>query len=220
MHFRDSRPPHEIKFQLERDLMILFRNETTEPRLVLVGGLKQGGATYGLRLSFDAALFWTNCYTLRVGAALATAPPGSDDNFGKSAESWFSLWTRHYKADKPPEPDEGSPDRYRRLVEQSLSAETDLIDVHTVQQEILGRMRKGAKFFTAHKEGGTTISFNGSRFMKAEYGESEMVRHFANEAEFLDFLANFYDWETSRSIFPNKVPECDKWKLILRLLQK
>jgi len=34
------------------------------------------------------------------------------------------------------------------------------------------------------------------------------------------FLRKFYDWETSRHVFPAKLAEFDVWKLILRLLRR
>jgi hypothetical protein len=79
-------------------------------------------------------------------------------------------------------------------------------------------MRQGATFSTAHKEGGTVISFRGGRFISADYGESEAVKTFGDEASFLVFLRQFYDWDTSSNVYPNKVSEFDAWKLMLRLL--
>ena len=39
------------------------------------------------------------------------------------------------------------------------------------------------------------------------------------EAEFLEALRKFYDWETSRNVYPEKVSDFVAWKLILRLLR-
>jgi hypothetical protein len=94
-----------------------------------------------------------------------------------------------------------------------------LMEVQSIQQEILSRMREGASFSTAHKEGGTTISFSQGRFVRADYGESSRREEFRDPNRFLAFLRQFYDWETSRNTHPNKVADVVAWRLILRLLQ-
>ena len=45
------------------------------------------------------------------------------------------------------------------------------------------------------------------------------MRNSVSEEEFLTALRRFYDLETSKNIYPNKVSEFDAWKLILRLLR-
>ena len=43
---------------------------------------------------------------------------------------------------------------------------------------------------------------------------------YATEADFLDALRKFYDWETSQNVYPEKVTELVAWKLMLRLMRK
>ena len=45
------------------------------------------------------------------------------------------------------------------------------------------------------------------------------LKNFDDEAAFLTFLREFYDWETSKGFYPDKAPEFEAWKLILRLLR-
>jgi len=40
------------------------------------------------------------------------------------------------------------------------------------------------------------------------------------DAEFLEALRRFYDWETSVNVYPEKVTDLVAWKLILRLLRR
>lgn len=40
-----------------------------------------------------------------------------------------------------------------------------------------------------------------------------------DEAEFLEALRKFYDWETSKNVYPEKVSDLVAWKLMLRLLR-
>ncbi len=41
-----------------------------------------------------------------------------------------------------------------------------------------------------------------------------------DSGEFLQFLRPFHDWETSKSVSPNKVPETEAWTRILGLLRE
>jgi hypothetical protein len=205
MHFQDTRPPHEVQFQLERDVLTLFRPEFTAGRLVFKGFTNSSAVPYHLELRFNAALPKVNLYTLRL-----TYPAGQRD----SAASWFRFWTRDFKSTYPPDPNVGSADLYRTRAEQAISVESHLTDIHAVQQEIVARMRKGGTYSTSHKEGGTNISLRGSKFLRADYGEWEQTETFTEEAKFFSFLRKFYDWQTQSAS-----SEFDKWKLILRLLR-
>ena len=39
------------------------------------------------------------------------------------------------------------------------------------------------------------------------------------EAKFLEALPKFYDWETSKNVYPEKVSDLVAWRLMLRLLR-
>ena len=80
-------------------------------------------------------------------------------------------------------------------------------------------MKAGGRFSTSHKEGGTNISWNGEQFVRSDHGDHPDHRTFASEAEFLQGLRMFYDWETSANVYPEKVSDLVAWKLILRLLR-
>ena len=218
VHFRDSRSPHEIKVQLERDLMTLFWPHWNGPQFSFKGEVKSGIPTR-FELRFDAAFSWINCYAFRVESSWTSLPAGRQGGNASSLASWFKFWTRDFKICEPTEPGEGSAERYRILVEQALSAESDLVDAGAVQQAILAALRGGASFSTAHKEGGTTIKARGRQFIRADYGESSHLETFDDETAFLTFLRKFYDWETSKGFYPDKAPEFEAWKLILRLLR-
>lgn len=220
IHFRDRRPPHEIQFALERELMTLLQTSVEDSHLTFRAAAKINSVPYRVLLRLEAALFLTNCYLLQFEAAendLSAAPPAAR---GKYLDGWLDLWTRNFIPKPAPEPGEGSAERARKLAEQSLAAEAHLTDVSAVQQAILAKLREGATYSTAHKEGGTNISFQGGHFVRADYGESSHVEKFPDEAAFLKFLRQFYDWETSRGTHPEKTSEYAAWKLILRLLQE
>ena len=119
----------------------------------------------------------------------------------------------------PPVAGAGSAATYQRLCEASLRAEVHLDTIPALQQAIVGAMKQGAFFSTSDKEGDTRISWRGGRFVRIRSGENPGHEEFASEDEFLIALRRFYDLETSKNIYPNKVSEFDAWKLILRLLR-
>ncbi|MBL8960384.1 MAG: hypothetical protein JNJ98_11065, partial [Gemmatimonadetes bacterium] len=56
LHFRDRRPPQEIQWQLERDLMELFTPVPDAPQYTLQATMKFGSLRYGFLLRYEAAL--------------------------------------------------------------------------------------------------------------------------------------------------------------------
>ncbi|MCC7144540.1 MAG: hypothetical protein IT349_20775 [Candidatus Eisenbacteria bacterium] len=218
IHFRDSRPPQEIQFLLERDLMALFAPVEDEPRLTLTATMPSGSLVYRFWLRFEAAMASTNAYSLRAELTHPVPVPMPSAELQPELDRWLSFWTRDFAAANPPAATEGSEDRYRQLVAQARSAETHLGDVPSIQQEIVRRMCAGCIFRTAHKEGGTEIRYWNGGWLRADYGEWSTRETFRDEAKFLRFLRQFYDWETSRNVAPNKLADYDAWKLILRLL--
>ena len=90
--------------------------------------------------------------------------------------------------------------------------------VSSIQQIIVERMKRGATFSTAHKEGGTILKWLDGRFIRSDYGENPDLIKFADETEFLKALRQFYDWDTSKALYPSKASDFDAWKLILRKL--
>jgi hypothetical protein len=219
LHFRDARPPQEIQFQFERALMTLMPPGIEAGKLVCRTNAKITGAQYSFLLTYEAVLPETNCYSLRVEASWADMPQTHHDYYRKTSRSWFDLWTHDFQRASPPSVDEGSAQRYRELCEAALNAEAGLNSIEAIQQAVVTAMKRGASFATAHKEGGTNIGWQNGRFVRSDYGESEERKEFAGEAEFLKFLRQFFDWETSRNIYPRKVSEFEAWKLIFRLLR-
>ncbi|MBK8612488.1 MAG: hypothetical protein IPN85_03200 [Flavobacteriales bacterium] len=219
LHFRDHRPPHEIQFVLERNLMTLFAASMEYDRLILRAVANVVGARYDVELRFEAAMPHQNCYSLQVETSWADAAATHHDYYRKTAGSWFGFWTRDLMPAEPPAADAGAPERYQAICLASLNAEAHLGTVTTIQQTIVAAMKAGGRFSTSHKEGGTNISWNGEHFVRSDYGDYPDHRTFATEAEFLQALRLFYDWETSANAYPEKVSDLVAWKLILRLLR-
>jgi hypothetical protein len=111
LHFRDHRPPHEIQFALERDLMTLFAASMQNDRLILTANAKVVGARYDFELRFEAAMLTQHCYSLRVETSWGEAPATHHDYYRKTAGSWFDHWTRDLKPADPPAADAGATER-------------------------------------------------------------------------------------------------------------
>jgi hypothetical protein len=218
LHFRDARPPNEILAALEHDLVKVFSPSTQDGRLAYSTQMKITGAQYQFELRFEAALLLTNCYSLRVDQAWGTSPANTHDYFRNSGDGWIKFWTRNFKLTEPVEPGEGSADRYAKIRDAALQAEAQLDSVPVIQQTIVAGMKRGATFCTAHKEGGSIFKWLDGQFIRSDYGDDPALTKFATETEFLKALHQFYDFETSRAVYPNKVSDFDAWKLILRQL--
>jgi hypothetical protein len=219
LHFRDARPPQEILPVMEENIVKVFSTSTKDGRLAYSAQAKINGAQYTFDLHFEAALPGVNCYSLRIEASWSAMPANSHEYFRKTAGGWIDFWTRSFQRGEPVKAGEGSVELYTRLCDEALQAEARLGSVPAIQQAIVAGMKRGSTFFTAHKEGGTILKWSDGCFIRSDYGESSELKKFADEAEFLKFLRQFYDWDTSRAVYPDKVPDLDAWKLILGKLR-
>src|SRR5580700_8128463 len=86
IHFRDPKPPHEIQFQLETELVTLFQPHRDGALLLFRGEAKSAGCPYWFELRFDAALLMTSCYTLRIDASWEKLPAEYSDYFRRTTE--------------------------------------------------------------------------------------------------------------------------------------
>ena len=219
LHFQDKRPPHEIQFALERDLMTLFVPTMESGRLIMRAQANVVGGRYFFELRFEVAMLLKNFYSLRVETSWADAAATHHDYYRKTSESWFSHWTSDFMPANPPRANAGSPARYRKLCDAALNAELHLDSVPAIQHTILAAMKRGARFTTSHKEGGTNISWTNGCFVRSDYGDYPDHKEFTDEAEFLKMLRQFCHWEVTRHAGNDQLPDFDFWKLILRRLQ-
>lgn len=218
--FHDVRPPEQVQAGLERHLMSPLTPDDAGERLRFHTAPKINGSPFTIDLSFDAAFPDRNRYTLRVETSWAGSHPANLDYARNSARGWFTFWTRDFAPHATNSSDPGSPELYRERRQQALAAEAELASIATIQRRILDGVRAGGEFSTSHKEGGTRILFRAGKFVSSSYGESNEVQAFQSDTEFLQYLRQFFDWETSRNVAPAKVPDPIAWRLILRLLRE
>ncbi len=219
LHFRDKRPPHEVQFALERELMSLFAAEVVDGRLHLRTTLVVVGAHYSVELCFEAALLLQNCYSLRVETSWADAAPTHHDYYRKTSDGWFNFWTRDLIPADLPAGDAGSPERYRTLCNEALGAEAHLDSVAAIQHAIVAGMKRGGRFGTSHKEGGTNIFWRAGKFVRSDYGDDPDLKEFTDDGEFLNMLRRFCDGDVTRNAGKARRSDFDAWKLIWRRMQ-
>ena len=218
VEFREARPPRDIRGALERQFMAPLPARMVDGALECRGAASVHGATCFITLRFVAAAPGANAYRLRLTLSWDGLPPEHHDYHRRTADSWFDLWTRDFKPAPPAAPARSQ--EYDRLAADALAEDTEPSRVEAVQRHVLQAMRDGATFSTAHKEGGTVISWRGGRFVRQDYGESEAREVFDDEVSFLAFLRRFFDWETRRGIPGGAPGESDRWRLIARLLRR
>jgi hypothetical protein len=216
LHFQDDRPPHEVKFALERELRVLFKTSMECDKLCMRAKATVVGAAYEFWLRFDAALPTCNGYSLTMDVSWADQASCNADYYRKTSASWFEFWTRDFLAASPPLAGEGSVQRYRQMCEEAFSAEQDLDSIAAVQGAIITAMKRGASFRTSHKEGGTNIYWKSNRFVRSDYGDYPDEKQFNEETEFLKMLRQFCHLDVTRNSGKEQLSEIDAWRLIMR----
>ncbi|MEZ4456654.1 MAG: hypothetical protein R2882_08920 [Gemmatimonadales bacterium] len=205
-----------MQFALERELMVLFTPDLTDGVLRFRARAEVVGAPYDLELSFVAALPNRNWYRFTMDVSWAEQAATHHDYFRKTSASWVSFWTRELTPAAPPRPDEGRGDRYRELAEAALEAEAHLDSVEAIQAAIVAGVRQGGRYATAHKEGGSNITWRGDCFVRSDYGEYPGTTTYPDAAAFLTMLRHFCFYDVTRNAGKQTLSEAAIWKLILR----
>lgn len=216
LHFRDKRPPQQVKSALEREVRTLFTPTIEHDRLCLRAKATVVGADYDFLLRFEAALLEYNCYSLRMNVSWAAEASSNDDYYRRTSGSWFAFWTGDFMAANAPLANEGSAQLYRQLCDETLNSEQQLDSVPAIQQVILAAVKRGAAFRTSHKEGGTNIYWKSGRYVRSDYGDYPDEQQFRDDTEFLKMLYQFCHGDVTRNSGKDQLSEIDTWRLILR----
>jgi hypothetical protein len=225
-YFWSSRPPFEVKFEIEKTIgLLLARDAAQTTHLTYSGSDNPPYIGREVQLSFEAALPKGNWYSLRVHAWVPRTWY-TEAEFRGNADKAFGHWVLNLQA--APSLgllDSATQDMYDRRVREAVEEEArlagqkeDMVPVVALKQEILSELRKGKSLRTAHHEGGTTICFDGKAFVRSDWGEEESLKVFGTEEEALDGIREFYDWESRKDSYPHRPPEQEVWKFIQREL--
>jgi hypothetical protein len=219
IRFTDARSPHQMRCALERDHMLAFHAKIQDGQLSFHASGKHNGLHCTFQLVHEAARAKANDYHLFMQLSWTDTQPENHEHFLNSSHKWLDYWSRDLQSHSSASPDDQpSATLYQRYAAEVLNAEAQLADISFVQQQILSALRQGATYSTALKEGGTCIGYRQDRYYREDFGESDATQIFTDESSFLTFLRQFYDWETSKSLYPDKASEEVTWRLILHLL--
>lgn len=217
IQFRSPRRPHEIQAWLERNIGAVFHPLAGDPPVSFEAAYQWAGLKFQVRLVYEAAFAAEDAYSFHLDCQ-AESMPKDLPALQRSADSWFKLWTREWKPDSGKNSFRSDEGLYQSRVAEWRKTHDSLQDPEALQGLILEAMKAGATFSTASKEGGTIIGFRENRWFRSEYGESDDYDIYRTPEEFLRFLRQYYDFETSRTIWPNKATEPVVWRLIYRQL--
>jgi hypothetical protein len=217
--FADARPPHEVAWALERAIMTRFVREPGGDGLSWRGEAIVNAAVWTFLLRFDAARPTHNHFTLQAEVSWAHLMPEHHDYERRSSTGWFALWTRDLATIGVSASDRGAEERYAALCRDAEEAESRLASIAAVQRAILDGLRRGGRYSTSHKEGGTTITWRANRFVREDYGDDPAYETWTDEAAFLAALWRFCQWDATRHARDRQRSDLDTWTLILRLLR-
>ncbi|MBC7832935.1 MAG: hypothetical protein H7Y62_13065 [Hyphomicrobium sp.] len=91
----------------------------------------------------------------------------------------------------------------------------DIAPVLALQRQVLDALRSGMGFFTAGKEGGSHLFFDGAVFRRSDYGDGpDLSAVYPDDASMLDCLRRFYDWDARQDSHPHPKAELAVWQYI------
>lgn len=143
--------------------------------------------------------------------------------FTAACERRFAHWCGQLPIVADPQTWPGAPHaRLLQCVLDTVAAEDaaaraveDPAPVLALQREVLAALRAGMGFFTASKEGGSHLFFDGSVFRRNDDGEArEASTVYADDAAMVEALRRFYDWDARQGSHPHPKPELQVWQYI------
>lgn len=227
IHFWHEDNPFVVKHLIEQMTgTLLHRDLNDTGRLTYLGTSAAGNCKHSLLLRFEAVIESRNLYSFHIES---TAPRQwvSEESLRRDANRASDYWSS--KLNIPQQEiawADASPALLLQRQQECLAMEAEsarLVEdpkpIAAIQQDILAALRAGKVFRTSHKEGGTTLSFRGSSFLREDYGEEPNRRTYPTDEAMLVCLRNFYDWESRRDIYPHRPPELDVWNYIRNQLR-
>jgi hypothetical protein len=202
---------------IERWIRVLLSPATEDGALLYRGEAKAGLLHFRLALRFDGYGPEGCDYTLAADAAPLWPGPAMDP---QSAANWVDVWTSEFPGagDAAPAPYGPGSAPYAALAEAALAAHGQPDSIEAVQGLIEERMKAGAVFSTAHKEGGTRLFWAAGRFRREDYGETSFRTAYADTPAFLAWLWESWDWSL-KSAWITPPTALQSWQLLLRLLR-
>ena len=222
--FEHADEPPVVKYRIEKLTVQLLRRDPVAAASTLSysGSSSGGGHPSAVRLELTAVMGGRKLYRL---TSERTAPKRWEDEakFTDECDRRFAFWCSKLPiAASTAEWASASPAALEQVVRDSVATEDaaariveDPAPIAAVQHEVLAALRDGQGFFTASKEGGSHLFFDGQVFRRNDYGEEPNVNEvYADDAAMIACLRRFYDWESRHSNYPHPVPELQVWTYI------
>ncbi len=229
-YFWHDRSPWAVKHAVEKLIGVLLDRVGEEAELLTYEGrTTAGGEGRGFRLRFEAVIDNRKLYSLRVEST-ASRRWWTVEKFLEGAARAFAHWRG--KLEIPVGEiawESASWERYRESQEESVAVakeaeaggqKEDPGPILELQKAVIAGLRAGQSFHSSHKEGWTSICFDGRTFIRFDEGENPKTERYATEAKVLVCVRNFYDWESRRDTYPHRPPEVEVWKDILMQLRR
>lgn len=222
--FEHELTPTAMKYAIEKMTIQLLQREPqgiTATALRYAGTSGAGGNPNTVRLELVAVDGARHLYRL---TSERSAPRRWEENrrFTAECERQFGHWCGQLRIVANelawPSAPRASFERYVMEVVAAEDAAARVVEdtgpVVALQHEVLDALRGGMGFFTAGKEGGSHLFFDGSVFRRNDYGDAPDSAVYADDASMIDCLRRFYDWESRRDSYPHPKPELEVWRYI------
>lgn len=216
----DVRRPEQMQEAMEREFGVLFEREMESGVLVYRAKGNVNGARYEFEMRFLGVEGKKYYYSVVSDASWGHQAKAHHEYYSKVSESWFEMWTRELKQGVMKGAEGESTNGYREACERAMVFETELDSVEAIQREVVARIKRGGRYSTSHKEGGTNIVWRGGAFVRSDYGDYPDHVTYKDEPEFLAKLRMFLQWEVARNSEGQKISEFEAWKLILRRMSR
>ncbi|MBK7086061.1 MAG: hypothetical protein IPH53_15925 [Flavobacteriales bacterium] len=188
-------------------------------RLILTANAKVVGARYDFELRFEAAMPLSIAIRCRWRHRGRMRRRRITTITARRRTVGSATGRASFMPAEPPAADAGAPERYQQICLASLNAEAHLDTVPALQQTIVAAMKARRTFHHVEQGGRHEHQLERIAVRAHRYGDYPDTVVYSSETEFLDTLRKFYDWETSKNMYPEKASDLVAWKLILRLLR-
>jgi len=228
--FEHEKPPTAMKHAIEKLCVQLLHREPVDIAALALrysGSSSAGGHPSTVHLELRAVGSGIYLYAL---TSERSAPKRWEDErvFTAECDRRFGYWCASLRIVSSMPAWRAAPRAaLEQVIHETVAAEDaaariveDSAPVAAVQREVLDALHRGMGFFTAGKEGGSHLFFDGNVYRRNDYGEEPNISEvYADDAAMIACLRRFYDWEAQSDTYPHRKPELAVWEHIRRQLR-
>jgi hypothetical protein len=229
--FEHESAPTAMKFAIEKLCVQLLHREPVDIAALALrysGSSSAGGHPSTVRLELRAVGSGLYLYAL---TSERTAPKRWEDErqFTAECDRRFAHWCASLRIVPSLAAWRSAPQAsLEQIIHQTVAAEDaaarvveDPAPIAAVQREVLDALHRGMGFFTAGKEGGSHLFFDGSVYRRNDCGEEPNLSEvYADDAAMISCLRRFYDWDAQSDTYPHRKSELVVWEHIRGQLRR